>query len=143
MEKIYYLPEGRTEAEYAKMAETYRNKLSHAENTVMLRIYRFLVYLCENECKHAFVRLADLSGKIVPAKVIHEKYGSYWMLLDEGGNPTGVFLTFGDPEYLTFRGYQTFLIPGHACVRVIDDSVRIVEDFREDKSKEEILTVLR
>lgn len=88
--------------------------------------YRLEASIVENGGMWTFPALFDLEGNLVPAREVYGPHGSFWSLLDEGGNRTGA--TFRESQAQNDdrriandrkKGYYvgTVLAPARAALR--------------------------
>lgn len=73
-------------------------------NGVTAQKYWLQADVAENGGMWHFPALFDLEGNLVPARMAHGQYGSFWSLLDEEGNRTGrTFQESGAQSEKTWR----------------------------------------
>jgi hypothetical protein len=92
--------------------------LSQWGSNVMSRVYTHAATLAENGWKDEFVRLADLEGNLVNAKLIDGQYGTCWAMTDTQGQFTGQFISAFPKRESTMakKGYREVYVMAPATV---------------------------
>ena len=95
--------------------------LSQWADGIMARKYRLQAEIDAKGGMWDFPALFDLSGNLVPAKLIQSKFGLCWALLDASENFTGTFVTaFPKREAtMTAKGYREGSVPKPAFAAIV------------------------